>query len=406
MSIEYVKGKPYFCDTSQKIKQYPYLDKNIECDVLIIGGGINGAIANYFFSNEGIDCVLIDKGRIGYLSTSCATSLLEYQTDDHANYLKKYLDKETIKDVYNLGLNSLSDLDKLIKKIGNKCHYSKRPTLLYTLKQSEKKELKREFDFRIENGFEVEFYDSENNPFSFPLEAGIYAKNGGAEFNSYLFTKQMLENSNTLHSRIFENTKAIKIIKISSGLNKVLTNYGCEITCKKIIASTGYNTSLFTDKKLCEKLITYSVVTNPLKNFTWKNKTLLQDNSDPYHYLRLTHDNRILVGGGDIPFKKDFIDEKKAETIYNELFNYVQTLFPHIANKITPEYKFAGTFSATKNNLAVFGESAENSDVWFCLGYGANGIVYCIFGAQMLVQKYKGKSNLMEKFFSPSRKPL
>ena len=38
--MEYVKGKPYFSDVENKIKSFPYLDKNIECDYLIVGGGI------------------------------------------------------------------------------------------------------------------------------------------------------------------------------------------------------------------------------------------------------------------------------------------------------------------------------------------------------------------------------
>lgn len=34
--MEYVKGNPYFC-TGEKILQYPYLDRDVETDVLIVG---------------------------------------------------------------------------------------------------------------------------------------------------------------------------------------------------------------------------------------------------------------------------------------------------------------------------------------------------------------------------------
>ena len=46
--MEYVKGAPYFCQASEKIKQYPYLNKDLKCDILIVGGGIDGAILNYY----------------------------------------------------------------------------------------------------------------------------------------------------------------------------------------------------------------------------------------------------------------------------------------------------------------------------------------------------------------------
>lgn len=58
--MEYVKGRPYFCDVKDRIKQYPYVDKDISTDVLIIGGGIDGAIANFYLSQK-FECCLVDK---------------------------------------------------------------------------------------------------------------------------------------------------------------------------------------------------------------------------------------------------------------------------------------------------------------------------------------------------------
>lgn len=86
--MEYVKGKPYFCDCKEKIKQYRYLDRDFHCDILIVGGGIDGVIANFYLAPN-FDVALVDKGRIGFACTACATALLEYQLDDYAADLKK-----------------------------------------------------------------------------------------------------------------------------------------------------------------------------------------------------------------------------------------------------------------------------------------------------------------------------
>lgn len=402
MSIHYVKGKPYFSDAEQKIKQYPYLNQNMDCEVLIIGGGINGAIANYYFSGENIDTILIEKNKIGYTSTACATALLEYQLDDHAEDLNKYLNKKDVVNAYHIGLEALLEIDNIIKKLGNHCEYSRRNTLSYTLEKCEVKELKKEYEFRKQNNFNVEFLLQENNPFPFKIEAGLLAKDKGAQFNPYLFTKQLIEKSKN-QNKIFENTEAIKIEKLTNGKMKVVLRYGFEIICDKIICSTGYNTTLFTHDKLCEKLITYSIVTNVIKNFSWEDKAMLQDNSDPYHYIRLTDDNRLVIGGEDIAFKNDIMKEKKAKKKYQNLLEYTKNLLPQIADQIEVAYEFCGVFSATNNNLGIFGESKENKNVWYCLGYGANGIVNCIYGARMLLEKYKGNKNKFEKYFSVNR---
>ena len=73
--MQYVKGEPYFYKCSKHLKQYPYLDKDIETEILIVGGGIYGAILNYFLSQKH-NVTLIDKGRLGGGCTSCATATI------------------------------------------------------------------------------------------------------------------------------------------------------------------------------------------------------------------------------------------------------------------------------------------------------------------------------------------
>ncbi|MEG1582238.1 MAG: FAD-dependent oxidoreductase, partial [Clostridia bacterium] len=129
--MEYIKGEPFFCQASKKIKAYTYINHDTETDILIIGAGIDGSILNYFISQK-YDVTLVEKSRIGLGCSSCATALLEYQLDDYADNLRTYLSEEEIISAYNSGLTALDTLNNTIKKLGNKCEYSKRPTLLYT----------------------------------------------------------------------------------------------------------------------------------------------------------------------------------------------------------------------------------------------------------------------------------
>ena len=57
------------------------MKKDLNCDILIIGGGVDGAVANFYLSQK-YDVALVDKGRLGYACTDCATALLEYQFDE------------------------------------------------------------------------------------------------------------------------------------------------------------------------------------------------------------------------------------------------------------------------------------------------------------------------------------
>lgn len=399
MIEEYVKGKPYFCDVCDKIKSYPYLDKNVSCDCLVVGGGIDGAITAYYLTKSGIECLLIDKNRLGFMNTCCATALLEYQLDEHARDLKKFFSRDDVVGVYKLGLNAINDIDPIINELGNFCHYSKRDTLIFSTKNKDKKEILEEYNFRKDYGFDVKYIDEENNPFPFLVKSALLSKNGGAEFNPYLFEKQLID---FLDSKIgiYENTEAKEIIETYYGF-KVITNYGKEIKCKYLVCSTGYNSHIFTKKRLCEKFVSYTIVSKPLSHNLW-DRTLLQDNSQPYHYLRLSPDNRLIIGGEDIPLKKG-IKEKDAEKYYDMLYDYATQMFPDENFEI--DYKFCGVFSTTKNNLSIIGRDRQKPNLFYNLGYGANGIVYSIFGGQQIASLIKNEpTSPYLKFFSPERK--
>ena len=401
--MEYVKGKPYFSDTEDKIKQYKYLDKNLKCELLIIGGGIDGAIANYYLSQK-YDTALVDKGRLGRSCTACATALLEYQLDDFASDLTDFLSEDEIVTAYKMGLDSITEIENFINEFGNKCEFAKRPTLLYTNSIFTMDKIKEEFEFRKKHDFKCKLITAENNPFPFPVKAGILAEDGGCEFNPYLFTKQMIENSKN-QNKIFENTKIDKLTKTKNGF-VAETNFGEKITAEKIIIATGFNWEVLDAHDLCERFITYTIVTSPVENFSWKDKALIHDAVSPYHYLRLLPDNRIIFGGEDTPFNETLINEKKCNKFYDKLEKNLYKLFPELKGKIKIDYKFCGAFGTTNNNLGLIGKSTFDDDILLYISAGANGIINSFAGAKLTLDILQGKLNKFEKLFSPKRDNL
>lgn len=398
--MEYVKGKPYFCDTERKIKQYPYLKQDIDCEVLIIGGGIDGAILNFYLSKKH-DVVLVDKGRLGYACTSCATALLEYQLDEYASDLMDYMTEEEIVLAYNMGLESIKRIKRFIKEYGNECHFHLRPTFLYTDKKSNVADLEEEYAFRHKHGFECKLITEGNNPFPFPVECGIYCANGGAEFNPYLFAKQMIENASN-QNKIYENTHITKLEKIADGYIAT-TTFGEKITCKKVVISTGFNWEILGVSDLCERFISYSIVTEPVKDFTWYNSALIHDTISPYHYLRLLPDNRIIFGGEDTPFKEKPIDEKKTNKIYDSLTNDLFTLFPNLKGNVKIDYKFCGAFGTTPNNMGLIGKSTFDDNLFLFISCGANGIINAMSGVDVIEDAINNKPNELASIFAPRR---
>ncbi len=397
--MEYVKGDAYFYQSENRLKSYPYLNHDFQTDILIIGGGAVGSIANYYLSKK-YDATLVDKSRFGSGCTSCATVLLEYQLDDYAENLQKIMSEKEIVDIYRMGLESIKELQNFINQHGNHCHFALRGSLLYTNKNFGINAIEKEFLFRKKNNFHAKLIYPENNPFPFDFKAGLYCEDGGAEFNPYLFTKQMIENSQN-QDNLFENTEIISITKINDGFIAT-TNFHDKIYCKKIIFATGYNFELLSNANLCDRAVSYTIVTNPIKELSSLKTTLFQDDEVPYHYMRILPDNRIIFGGEDSSFKKDSIDDKLAQKKYAKLKKALCQLLPQHEKELEIAYEFCGAFGSTENNLGLIGK-INQENVYYMLSCGANEIINAIFGAKLLIDIFENKANKLEHLFSPLR---
>ncbi len=62
-------GMPFWLIKDGLMFNYPKLENDLEAEVVILGGGISGALSAYYLSKAGIDCVVIDARTIGLGST-------------------------------------------------------------------------------------------------------------------------------------------------------------------------------------------------------------------------------------------------------------------------------------------------------------------------------------------------
>lgn len=120
------------------------------------------------------------------------------------------------------------------------------------------------------------------------------------------------------------------------------------------------------------------------------------------NYLRTTADNRIIIGGEDVDFMPEEFTEKFASEKYAILENKLKSMFKDI-NDIEIAFKYCGVFASTPYNLGFVGPGKEHNNLWYLLGYGANGILFAILGAMMLLHLYDGKVTKDMKLFKVDR---
>ena len=73
-------GDLYWEKTYNK-KTYSSLNENIKCDVLVVGGGMSGALVANELIDRGMDTVLIDESQVAKGSTMASAGMLQYTSD-------------------------------------------------------------------------------------------------------------------------------------------------------------------------------------------------------------------------------------------------------------------------------------------------------------------------------------
>ncbi len=378
--------------------KYLYLSDDIECDVVVIGGGITGAICAYYLCESGVNTVLVDKNIVGYGSTSASTSILQYEVDYDLIGLKGMIGIENAVKAFKLCEKAVKDIYNIVNTLDMDCSFRLCECLYYTSKKSEIAMLKEEYKLRDKYGFDVCFLDKNNSKdkFSFPIEAGIFSKSGAGEIDPYKFTHALINESIKKGLKLFENTEVVNIDNSTSEV-VLTTKNKHKIKSKKIVIATGFEAPKYIDDKIVKLLRSFTVVSKPIKEVQgWYNRCIIRDTTNPYFYLRNTHDNRIIMGGVDeeVGGKNSKISnltggEKVCKDKYSILTNKIQELFPSIDN-LQIEYAFNGLFGDTKDGLPYFGEYKNMPNCYFCLGYGSNGILYAILGGQIITQLYHG----------------
>jgi len=138
-----------------KLKKYEKLDKDIEVDVLIVGGGITGISTMYHLRESGLKVALVEQNKLGMGVTSGTTAKINYLQDRIYNELLKNFNF----DIASLYLKSQKDAINIILDIieRNKisCDLEKGNAYVYTNKDSEVAKLKELKEFLEKNKINV-----------------------------------------------------------------------------------------------------------------------------------------------------------------------------------------------------------------------------------------------------------
>jgi glycine/D-amino acid oxidase-like deaminating enzyme len=395
-------GYPFWLIKDGLPFSYPKLDHPLKSDVVIMGGGISGALTAYFLVDAGVECVLVDARTIGLGSTCASTALLQYEIDVPLFRLKDMVGEKNAVRAYELCVDAVEGIGRLAKRL----HFDRlepRKSLYYAAWKKDIGFLEKEYEARKHAGIGVSFLESQmiRDRFGFEAPAAILSE-CGANVDAYGLTHALLQHAMQKGLKVFDRTSISRIDHRKHGVS-MQTGNGCRIEARKLVYATGYEIVKYIDEKIVDLHSTYATISEQQngEGQLWPEDIMIWNTANPYLYMRTTLDRRVIVGGRDEkyfnPGRRDKLIHKKARQLATDFGR----IFPHMEFK--PEFCWTGTFGSTKDGLPYIGSYKKLINSYFSLGFGGNGIVFGYIAAGILTDIILGKHNTDADIFTFER---
>ncbi|SFI78120.1 NAD(P)/FAD-dependent oxidoreductase [Myroides guanonis] len=396
-------NEPFWLVKNGIINSYPSLREHINCDVLVVGGGITGSLIAHQCMEDGFNTVLIDKREIANGSSSATTSMLQYEIDTPLYKLIDMIGEKGAIASYKACSKSIDQLQDICKQIKSKAGFKKKESLYFAALKKDVSQLKEEFEARKKAGFEVKWMEADEIEKKFQLkntQGGILSKQG-ASVDAFMMVHEILEFNVRRGLKVFDRTELVEVTNTSRS-SEVTTSIGSKIKANKIVYCVGYESTTMIKEKFVDLISTYAIVSevNPTLSKEF-NDILIWNTADPYIYIRTTDDGRFLIGGEDEEFRNP---EKRDELIgqkEKKLQKTFEKLIPNIPFYL--DFAWAGTFGETKDGLPYIGSHKDFKNSYFVLGFGGNGITFSVTGMEMVSNWLTGKKHPLNEWFKFGR---
>jgi len=400
--MDLLSGSPFWLVKNGLIHSYPRLQQDLQCDVLVVGAGISGALIGDHLCRSGTKVCVIDSREAGWGSTSASTALLQYEIDSELQELASRYGEADAVLAYRSCEQAIGSLQKIAKSLRG-VEFNNMQSLYFASRWYHKTRLEKEAALRKVNGFKLQLLDRAGLRESFGIDATVGILTPvAAQTDPYQFAHRLLARIQKKGGHIHART-TLKDFKSVRGGVHAETDTGIIVRCKHIILATGYESQTWLDQKVASNHSSYAFISEPLPGgLGVLENTLVWESARPYLYMRGTADGRLLVGGLDdkidIAIRRDARVAGKSETLCRK----AGKLFPQLSLEIA--FAWAGTFAETDDGLPFFGTHEQYGPrVHFAMAYGGNGITYSLIGAELLRDSLLGKIHPCKSLFSFDR---
>lgn len=356
------------------------LDRDLRCDVAVVGAGISGALVADRLAAAGLSVIVVDRRPVAGGSTAASTALLLPEGDVQLVELSRRLGPSRAARAYALAHASVRGLGRLAAELRLGGAFRRKRSLYVGFRPGDGETLEAEHALRRRYGLPGRLLGRRQLRARFGLEAqGALLSSAAAEVDPVRLTRALLRRAVARGARLYDRVEIQRISESSRGCELETARHG--IRARRLVVATGYEGRAAAGRGRVRLSSSYVIASEPVPGLRshWLWDHLLWETRRPYLYARTTADGRLVIGGEDEPVVDEPTRDAKLPAKTRRLEERIRALVPDL--RIRTAFAWTGTFGETPDGLGYVGVPAGWRDALFLLGYGGNGITFAWTGA-------------------------
>lgn len=363
------------------------LQGDVRTDVCIVGAGYTGLSAALHLAQAGRKVLVLDANRVGFGASGRNGGQLGTGQRVEQPYLEKMVGRDDARRLWDLGLEATDLVRQLILTHQIDCFY--RPGIAWTAENdSDVADLHAyadHMDRHYDHHLDVLDHDAFHAICPSPAYRGGVIDHKSGHLHPLRFALGLASAAEAAGAVVHE---ASTVTGITNGAQVTLkTNQGSVTADHVILACNGYLGGL--NAPVAARVM-------PINNFVAATAPLddpasvltqdiaVSDSRFVVNYFRLSHDNRLLFGGGEsygYRFPRDIAAKVRKP---------MTQIFPHLAN-VQIDHAWGGTLAITMKRLPYLARLAPN--MLSASGYSGHGVGTATHAGMLMAQAIQGQSD-------------
>ena len=361
----------YYAASANWQTHYPRLEEEINCDVVVVGGGFTGVNTALELAERGFDVVLLEARRISWGASGRNGGQIIGGIGQDPERFVKHIGKEGLQTIYQMGIEARDIIRDRVQTYDIQCDL-KWGYCDVALKPRHMKDFAewQAFEKEIGNPHTYSLLDKEELKQFVNSEkylGGLHNESNGhlQPLNLCIGEAHALES---LGGRIFEQSLVTEVIH--GDQPQVKTEHGCVNARQVVLAGNAYMGGLIA--KLSKRVLPCSssvIATSPLPDELAKRlvpgDVAVCDPRAALDYFRLSADKRMLFGG---LANYTGMEPSNLESVMR---NKMIAIFPELAD-VSIDYAWSGWIGIGLNRMPQLGRLSEN--IAYIQAYSGHGV--------------------------------